>query len=159
MSDPEQEKPPSDAEEQLQPSLSDEPEEGEQRDSDPELESEIRKLLGGAIRAEEETPSSDVLEGVQKRLRERSGGKFYSEGWSTERHQPISMYLVTSALMLSVIIVVYAVLGPLSGQPVAVPMTPAPVRILGPARRMTAPLPSTRTPPAPSPPPSASAPP
>jgi predicted PurR-regulated permease PerM len=42
----------------------------------------------------------DVLAGFQKKVRERSDGKFYADGWSTARHPPVNTYLVTSILML-----------------------------------------------------------
>ena len=77
------------------------------------------------------TPPVDVLAGVQQRLRERSGGKFYADRWSTERFPPIPTYLVTSAFMLAIVLATYFVLRPLSGEPARSP-TPAPVRILPP---------------------------
>jgi hypothetical protein len=74
--------------------------------------------LRGALKDE---PRVDVLSGVQHRLRERSGGKFYSDGWTTVRHAPGPTYLVTGILMLAVLFVLYAVLVPIAGD-----LTPAP---------------------------------
>lgn len=103
---------------------------------DEEADSEIRDMLRGALqREEEEAPPPDVLRGVQRRLRERSGGKFYADGWSTERHPPISMFLLTSLLMLAIVFIVYAVLNPTAGKPVHVKMAPAPVHVLPPQHR------------------------
>jgi len=106
--------------------------ETEQADFDEGADSEIRDMLRGAMqqREDEEHPPPDVLRGVQRRLRERSGGKFYADGWSTERHPPISMFLLTSLLMLAIVFIVYAVLSPTQGEPVHVKMAPAPVHIL-----------------------------
>lgn len=65
--------------------------------------------------------SPDVLPGFQRKVRERSGGKFYGDQWSTSRHPPVATYLVTSALMLAVVLATYIVLAPLSGQPAPAP--------------------------------------
>lgn len=73
----------------------------------------------------------DVLPGVQQKLRERSGGKFYRDRWSTDRYPPIPTYLVTSAVMLVVAAMAYVILRPLSGVATTAP-TPAPVRIVPP---------------------------
>lgn len=94
-----------------------------------EDERELRSLIRGALNEDAGPDAANVLAGVQRKLRQRSGGKFYADGWSTSQAPPISTYLVTSALMLVVVLVVYAVLGPLSGDPVNVRMEPAPVQI------------------------------
>ncbi len=90
----------------------------------------LSALKGGASR---EAPP-DVLSGFQRKLRERSRGKFYADGWSTSRHPPINTYLITSAMMLAVLGIVYALLAPLSGEPAPVDNTPQPVRVV-PARQ------------------------
>lgn len=54
--------------------------------------------------------SASLLPGVQKRLRERSRGKFYRDGWSTE---PSSAHYATIALVMLVLLAVaYFALGP-----------------------------------------------
>lgn len=88
----------------------------------------IRSALAGPEKSEP-APESDVLRGVQKRLRERSGGKFYDEGWSTAKHPPIFTYLITSIFMLIIVLLSYGILGLLSGRPSATRMTPEPVNI------------------------------
>ncbi len=103
-----------------------------ERGDEGEESEELKSLLRGALRDEEEPPSSDILRGVQRRIRARSGGKFYADGWSTARHPPIATYLLTSLLMLAIVLLVYAVLTPTSGEPIRTPMTPAPVHILPP---------------------------
>jgi hypothetical protein len=96
---------------------------------EPEEDGELRSLLRGALGGEHEAPEADVLRGVQERIRKRSGGKFYADGWSTAKHPPIYTYLVTSALMLIIAIVVYVVLWPVV-EPADVKNEPAPVQIV-----------------------------
>lgn len=99
-------------------------------DENDELAAELRSALKGGM-AEDAPP--DVLAGFQKKLRERSGGKFYEDGWSTSRHPPINTYLITSLMMLAILGLIYALLAPLSGEPVPVDNTPQPVQIISPA--------------------------
>jgi hypothetical protein len=97
-----------------------------------ELEEErLRSIVRGALRGEGEAP--DVLAGFQKKMRERSRGKFYADGWSTARHAPVNTYFVTSLLMLLALGVIYAFLSPLSGRPERVRNQPAPVNVVSPA--------------------------
>ena len=93
-----------------------------------EPEDSLRSMLRGALR--DETPAPDVLAGVQKKIRERSKGKFYADGWSTAKHPPMNTYLVTSLLMLAVLVVSYALLSPLSGSPEPVRNQPVPVQLI-----------------------------
>jgi len=72
---------------------------------------EVRDLLRGALRPPPGSVAPELLGGVQRKLRVRSRGKFYGDGWSTA-HAPRSTYLVTSALMLVLILVVAALLIP-----------------------------------------------
>jgi hypothetical protein len=88
----------------------------------------LRSMLRGALR--EDGPPPDVLAGVQKKIRERSGGKFYADGWSTAKHPPFNTYLVTSLLMLAVLGMSYALLSPLVGSPVPVRNQPVPVQLI-----------------------------
>ncbi len=57
-------------------------------------------------------PRVDVLRGVQERLRVRSRGKFYADGWSTRDEEPRSTYLVTALFMLIVAVALYLALSP-----------------------------------------------
>src|SRR3954466_7142321 len=91
----------------------------------------LRSALRGALRGDGEAP--DLLAGFQKKVRERSDGKFYADGWSTARHPPINTYLVTSLLMLLALGVIYALLAPLSGSPSRVENEAAPVNVVAPA--------------------------
>jgi hypothetical protein len=74
-----------------------------------EAEESVRSILRRAkIRR---TPDIDLLPGVQRRIRERSRGRFYGDGWS-RRGSPTSTYVVTSLLMLVILLFVYFVLMP-----------------------------------------------
>lgn len=95
---------------------------------------EVRQLVKSALRTDDEGGEVDVLGGVQKKLRERSQGKFYADRWSTEKQPPVLTYLVTSAIMLAILAVLYLVLAPLRGRPEPVDMKPAPVQVLPPPR-------------------------
>ena len=103
------------------------PEELDTADSS-EPDDRVRSMLRGALRKEE--PAPDVLAGVQKKIRERSGGKFYADGWSTAKHPPRSTYLITSLLMLAVLAISYALLSPLVGNPEPVRNQPAPIQLI-----------------------------
>jgi hypothetical protein len=114
-----------------------EPREDEAVDELDEAEADkLRELLKGALVESEEEPPPDrlFLKGVQRRLRERSGGKFYADGWSTAKHPPIGTYFITSFIMLLVIFAVYAALASLNGEAADVENTPAPVRIVFPRK-------------------------
>jgi hypothetical protein len=89
----------------------------EDRDQEPEREStprldedEVRSLLRQAMRVDRRKPVS-VLPGVQRKIRQRSRGKFYADGWSTGR-SPSSTYIVTSLVMLVVLAAIYLALVP-----------------------------------------------
>ena len=77
-------------------------------------EVDVRELLRGALR-EPDAPQKPILREVQRRIRKRSRGKFYGDGWSTAR-SPRSTYLITSVLMLALIALVFLVLIPWSTQ-------------------------------------------
>ena len=51
-----------------------------------------------------------LLRGVQKKIRQRSKGKFYADGWSTTQSKV--NYTLVAVIMLVLIAVVYFVLGP-----------------------------------------------
>ena len=77
-------------------------------------EVEMRDMLRKALRPPPGSVAPELLEGVQKKLRTRSRGKFYGDGWSTAR-SPRSTYLVTSVLMLVLIGFVFLILLPWGG--------------------------------------------
>jgi hypothetical protein len=81
--------------------------------SEPQLDDDdVRALLKSAMRVQEATaPPPDVLRGVQKKIRQRSRGKFYADGWSTGP-SPKSTYFVTALVMLGLLVVLYFFLVP-----------------------------------------------
>lgn len=93
----------------------------------------MRNLLRSALSVEG-TPTPDVLPGVQRRIRQRSRGKFYRDRWAVETHPPINTYLITALLMLAILLVAYALLRPLSGASNSVDNEPAPVHVIPPQK-------------------------
>ena len=85
----------------------DEEDEGQGPDSD-----QLRDLLRRASATAPPPPKRDVLAGVQSRLRTRSEGKFYADGWSTREANPRGTYLITAAVMLLLLVVAYWALVP-----------------------------------------------
>ena len=77
-------------------------------------EVDVRDLLRGALRPPPGSVAPSLLRGVQHRIRTRSRGKFYGDGWSTAR-TPRSTYLMTSLVMLCVLAFIFVVLIPWSG--------------------------------------------
>ena len=71
---------------------------------------EVRSLLRKAMRVERDKAPS-VLPAVQRKLRQRSKGKFFADGWSTG-NSPRSTYFVTSLVMLLILVVMYLALVP-----------------------------------------------
>jgi len=52
-----------------------------------------------------------LLLGVQRKLRQRSKGKFYADGWSTSQSRV--NYALVAGVMLVVIVAVYLAMGPM----------------------------------------------
>lgn len=68
----------------------------------------LKRSLGAP---EEPLPADDqLLAGVQRKLRKRSKGKFYGDGWSTSQSR--LNYALIAAVMLVTIVAVYLALGP-----------------------------------------------
>jgi hypothetical protein len=84
----------------------DAPETGEPEEPPPDSD-KLKNLLRRAAEAPVPPPQKDLLKGVQGRLRTRSQGKFYADAWSTREENPRSTYLVTAALMLLLLLLVY----------------------------------------------------
>lgn len=93
------------------------PPEGEGEDV-PEVESPaltalLKRSLAPAEPAATEAATKDdakLLASVQKKLRQRSKGKFYGDGWSTTQSRV--NYALVAMIMLVTIVVVYLMLGP-----------------------------------------------
>lgn len=88
--------------------------EDEEEDYEGLDDADVKDLLRGAMRPPPGAVAPRILPGVQQKLRVRSRGKFYGDGWSTAQ-SPRSTYLITSVLMLLLVLVVFAVLVPWSG--------------------------------------------
>ena len=104
-------------------SASDKPEEAAKDAPLPEIddemaavldEADMRDLLKSALAPPKGAVAPNLLHGVQKKLRHRSRGKFYGDGWSTAQ-APRQTYLVTSLVMLALIAFVFLVLVPWGG--------------------------------------------
>ncbi len=74
-------------------------------------EVDVRELVRRALPPPPGALAPDLVRGVQRRLRTRSRGKFYGDGWSVSR-TPRSTYLMTSIVMLILIVFVFFVLIP-----------------------------------------------
>src|SRR4051812_16765304 len=55
--------------------------------------------------------NAELLRAVQKKLRQRSKGKFYADGWSTSQSRV--NYALVAVIMLVTIVAVYLALGPM----------------------------------------------
>ena len=86
--------------------------EPDDKDLDQEDDAEVRDLVRRALSPEALTRDvPDLLSGVQKRIRKRSKGKFYGDGWSTGQAR-MGYVLVAIATLLMVAMAYYA-LGPM----------------------------------------------
>ncbi|MEP7125048.1 MAG: hypothetical protein ABJE95_29225 [Byssovorax sp.] len=83
-------------------------------------EVDVRELLRSALAPPKGSVAPELLQGVQRRIRARSRGKFYGDGWSTAK-SPRSTYLITSLLMLVLIGFVFFVLIPWGGGALPLP--------------------------------------
>jgi hypothetical protein len=83
-------------------------------------EVDLREMMRQALERPPQGAPPDLLRGVQRRLRTRSRGKFYGDGWSTAR-APRSTYLTTSLLMLVLLAFVFLVLIPWGGGALPLP--------------------------------------
>ncbi len=83
----------------------------------PALSALLKRSLEGVEPDTAEPTKDDVekdrllLESVQRKLRQRSKGKFYADGWSTSQSRV--NYALVAAVMLVVIVAVYLALGPM----------------------------------------------
>ena len=76
------------------------------RDDDP-----IRALLKRSVQVDPGSSAHvDLLPGVQRRIRRRSKGKFFADGWSTGASRV--NYALVAALMLLIVALAYFALGP-----------------------------------------------
>lgn len=85
----------------------------------------LTALLRGALKdAPEDDPLPSeraILRGVQDRLRERSGGRFYGLGWGSAPEAPIATYLVSSLFIIAVVGALYVTLRPATASATVLP--------------------------------------
>ena len=84
-------------------------------DQEEEENPALSALLKRSLKAgEEEVPAAaeekKLLENVQRKIRLRSKGKFYNDGWSTTQSR--FNYILIAGIMLATVIAVYLALGP-----------------------------------------------
>ncbi|MCC6521111.1 MAG: hypothetical protein IT373_00480 [Polyangiaceae bacterium] len=73
---------------------------------------DVKNLLRKALDPPPQRPATKrTLKAVQKRIRARSGGRFFADGWSTLRGPRVS-YLVTAVLMLVLLALAWLLLAP-----------------------------------------------
>jgi hypothetical protein len=93
----------------------------ERKDREPEVEEEspaLKALLKRSL-AEADAPAPPkqddaerkLLSAVQRKIRKRSKGKFYADGWSTSSSK--MNYALVALVMLVTIVAVYLALGPM----------------------------------------------
>ena len=68
----------------------------------------LKRSLGESAR--EPRPEKPVLREVQRKIRQRSKGKFFSDGWSTAGSRV--NYALVAVVMLLIVAVAYFALGP-----------------------------------------------
>jgi hypothetical protein len=72
----------------------------------------VRGLLKRALATDVVAKDApDLLQGVQRRIRRRSRGKFFADGWSTG--QAKIGYVLVALVTLLLVAVAYVVLGPM----------------------------------------------
>jgi hypothetical protein len=70
----------------------------------------VRALLKRSLSRDVEN-APDLLAGVQRRIRTRSKGKFYADGWSTTQQR--MNYALIGLLTLLLVVLAYFVLSPI----------------------------------------------
>jgi hypothetical protein len=86
--------------------------EPEQTKEDEREDSAVRDLLKRALSNEALGHGSpDLLQGVQRRIRRRSRGKFFADGWSTG--QARIGYVLVALVTLLLVAMAYFALGPM----------------------------------------------
>jgi hypothetical protein len=93
-----------------QPSEEEIPDSGDPSHPDP-----MAALLKRSLAAPTEPAAkASILRGVQRRIRKRSKGKFFADGWST--HDARVSHALIAAAMLLILVLAYFALGPIGVQ-------------------------------------------
>ncbi|MBX3189115.1 MAG: hypothetical protein KF819_18985 [Labilithrix sp.] len=81
----------------------------------PALKALLKRSLAAPEPAEPSKEEAEkdraLLVGVQRKLRQRSKGKFYADGWSTTQSRV--NYALVAGVMLVVVVAVYLAMGPM----------------------------------------------
>ena len=77
---------------------------------EPALSALLKRSISAETEKEPPIDDKKLLQGVQRKLRKRSKGKFYGDGWSTSQSK--LNYALVAAVMLVTIVAVYLALGP-----------------------------------------------
>ncbi len=81
-------------------------------DPDPAATDAVRSLVKRALSDEAIGGAApDLLRGVQRRIRKRSRGKFFADGWSTSQSR--LGYVLVALMTLLLVAVAYFVLSPM----------------------------------------------
>ena len=92
--------------------MSDEPKEDVvEEEENPALSALLKRSLTPPEPTSESKPDAELLKNVQRKLRQRSKGKFYADGWSTTQSRV--NYALVAVIMLVTIVAVYLALGPM----------------------------------------------
>jgi hypothetical protein len=75
----------------------------------------IAALLKPKVSDEVARADSPLLLGVQRKIRQRSRGKFYGDGWSTSQGR--TSYVLVALVMLVILGIAYFALGPVGVAP------------------------------------------
>jgi len=83
-----------------------------QPDDDEKGSQAVRDLLKRSLSTESiAAEAPNLLRGVQRRLRRRSRGKFFADGWSTAQSR--ASYVLVAAVTLLLVALAYFALGPM----------------------------------------------
>ena len=86
--------------------------EPDEKVDDEQDDEEVRALVRRALSPEALTKDvPDLLGGVQRRIRKRSRGKFFADGWSTG--QARMGYVLVALITLLLVVVAFYALGPM----------------------------------------------
>jgi len=81
-------------------------------DDDEKEDDKMRDLLRRSLAPATPSPDKPVLREVQRKIRQRSKGKFFSDGWSTAGSRV--NYALIAVVMLLIVAIAYFVLGSVS---------------------------------------------
>jgi len=80
-------------------------------EQDEKEDNAMRDLLKRSLAAPQTAPEKPVLREVQRKIRQRSKGKFFSDGWSTAASKV--NYALVAVIMLLIVAIAYFALGPM----------------------------------------------